>query len=116
MRSFFIKVCVIVLLFGLGIFYGVDLASKGVGQIYGTDPTTSNESEQLEQSAPSKAGYVEPEIKSDPIEHGQPANTGIPANDIGKMHRLASSIGSLLQGVADALVEIILSIFDGLLK
>ena len=117
MRSFLIKISVIVLLFGLGIFYGVDLASKGVGQIYGTDPTSAaSESESTEQSAPPKAGYAEPEIKSEPAAQGQAANQGFPVNDVGKVHRLASNVGSLLQDIADALVGIILSIFDGLLK
>lgn len=122
MKSFFIRIGCFAILFGLGIFYGVDLANKGVEQIYGTDPAAvqSEAPEEVDagQAAPPRAGYIEPLVENEqPQPLGQAsapeANAG---NAGGSVNRLASGIGALLQNIAHGLVEFVLSIFDRVLR
>ncbi len=121
MRTFFVRLTVAAVLLGIGVFYGVELASKGVEQIYGSNPSAiqADEIEEVEAglNAPPRAGYIEPIVENDPArisQRGQasPADVQGDAAGGGTLHRLASGAGTFLQKAAHKLVEMILSIFD----
>lgn len=116
MKTFMVRLGIMILLFGLGIFYGVNLTNKGVEQIYGENPAVmQNNNISQDQLAPSRAGYVEPVIEAPP-ELKELASTNPHALETRIVQRLASGIASTLQSIADGVVGIILAFFDRLLR
>lgn len=116
MARFFTRLGIIALLVCCGIFYGVDLATHGIEDIYGKPGMPAEDG----VPAPSYEGTAaqsdpvwsaaDPEEERDPWQALEQ-----PVPDTALVNVLADATGTVLQRTARGGIELIVSLFDGIL-
>jgi hypothetical protein len=103
------KILLACLLMGFGVFYGLDMAKQGTEYVNGP----------LQQQEPSQVTLpvqeILPEEKEEPIVEEELKLELRPVTADKAIHRLSNKIGSLIQATLQGGVEIIVSIFEGVI-
>jgi Neuraminidase (sialidase) len=123
--KFCIRMGIVGLLVCFGIFYGVDLATHGLGETsgrsIGVSPGTSGEwtgqgpGEVAGTTDPQQTGNADRGEGQDPYPYRPPYDPLTPAQEPTLVSLLADVTGNVLQRTARGSIELIVSLFDGIL-
>lgn len=115
LAQFLSRMAIIALLVMFGIFYGVDLATNGIGQVNGPLKAeqeagrTERVLEAAEETARADAGNADEE-RASPFDRLEK-----PVHNTTLVNALADAAGNVLQRTARGSIELIVSLFDGIL-
>lgn len=118
MNRFGVRVLLVLLLVSFGVFYGVDIATRGTERIHGSFDHQSALSNQDEEGM----ATVEPELPNSETADSVQEEPSLPEPPLPERippyneERWARLIGKTLQKLAHGIVESVVSIFETLLR
>ncbi|WP_200965663.1 hypothetical protein [Insulibacter thermoxylanivorax] len=114
MARFLTRLGILALLVCCGIFYGVDLATNGIEDIYGK-PGMPAEDGVPASSYEGTAVQADPVWSADQEERDPWQALEQPVQDTALVNVIADATGTVLQRTARGGIELIVSLFDGIL-
>lgn len=121
MNKVFVRFIILVLVLIIGVFYGMDLAQKGIEQVYGPlasadqaadeqQGTTDGQASDAQQAQPEVIDYREQQAPSDQSKRRSDYNAG--SSTLGYVFRAA---GSMIHAVADSMLRLLVKIGETVL-
>lgn len=117
MSRFSIRFLLACLLLGFGIFFGVELASRGIERVHGPMQPTMPAAGTMEPTPAKPSVNIKPADKerNPPVASRQADPAQVITSD-SLINHIANKTGTLLRVMAHYSIDIVISFFDGIFK